>query len=304
MFSFFEFIFQPDETAESNQLKDMSGWTKVVTLSSSCSSPCVDPSSGSLIVATAQGDVVKIAKDGSAEIVARTQGQPLGVGFDAAGRMLICDAAHQTIFSLTDDGELSPIVSEYEEKAFRGPSSVAVDSAQTVYFTDSGHIGSTSLQNASGSVFAITGSSQVLQPLAFECLAHPCGVALAPPPPHDPTLAPVYVAEMMRNRVLRFVQSPKGVYHCSVFHQFAGGVGPSGVACDAAGHVFVARFEYHGAFLVCVNATLLAPCESCRVWHSLRFMMQCRGLFFVSRPFRPGLQWLCIRAGLGGKAAA
>jgi sugar lactone lactonase YvrE len=148
---------------------------------------------------------------------------------------------------MTDDGELSPIVSEYEERPFNGPSSVAVDSAQTVYFTDSGHVGSTSLQNARGSVFAITGSSQVLQPLAFECLAHPCGVALAPPPPHDPTLAPVYVAEMMRNRVLRFVQSPKGVYHCSVFHQFAGGVGPSGIACDAAGHVFVARFEYHGA---------------------------------------------------------
>jgi aspartate beta-hydroxylase len=148
--------------------------------------------------------------------------------------------------SVTDDGELSPIVSEYEEKGFRGPSSIAVDSAQTVYFTDSGPLGNTTLQNSTGSVFAISGAAQVLQPLAFECLAHPCGVALAPGPPHDPTLAPVYVAEMARNRVLRFVQAPKGVYHCSVFHQFGGAVGPSGVACDAHGHVFVSRFEYAG----------------------------------------------------------
>jgi sugar lactone lactonase YvrE len=148
--------------------------------------------------------------------------------------------------SLTDDGELTPIVSEYEEKGFRGPSSIAVDAVQTVYFTDSGPLGTSSLQSPVGSVFAISGSTQVLQPLAFECLAHPCGVALAPGPPHDPMLAPVYVAEMARNRILRFVQSPKGVYHCSVFHQFSGGVGPSGLACDASGHVFVARFELHG----------------------------------------------------------
>jgi hypothetical protein len=54
--------------------------------------------------------------------------------------------------SVTDEGELSPIVSEYEEKAFKGPSSIVVDATQTVYFTDSGHLGETSLQSPSGSV--------------------------------------------------------------------------------------------------------------------------------------------------------
>ncbi len=53
---------------------------------------------------------------------------------------------------MTDEGDLSPIVSEYEEKAFKGPSSVVVDTSQTVYFTDSGHFGVTTLQNPNGSV--------------------------------------------------------------------------------------------------------------------------------------------------------
>jgi hypothetical protein len=83
----------------------MSGWAKVVTLSSTCSSPVVDPSSGSLVVATTHGEVIKVAKDGSAEVVARTQGQPCGVGFDAAGRMLICDAAHLTICTRLGESE-------------------------------------------------------------------------------------------------------------------------------------------------------------------------------------------------------
>jgi hypothetical protein len=72
------------------------------------------------------------------------------------------------------------------------------------------------------------------------------GVALAPSSPVDPSTAPLYVVEMLTNRVLRFVQKPKGVYHGSVFYQFSGGVGPSGIAVDVAGNVYVSRFEVQG----------------------------------------------------------
>ncbi len=48
----------------------------------------------------------------------------------------------------------------------------------------------------------------------------------------------------MANRVLRFVQKPAGVFHFSVFHQFSGGLGPSGVACDKAGNVYIGRFDF------------------------------------------------------------
>ena len=89
-----------------------------------------------------------------------------------------------------------------------------------------------------------------------------------------------YVCETMANRVLRFVQKPTGVYHFSVFYQvwprcplasfslatkfgvsrsagphqlvgthfsaaqFAGGLGPTGIACDSAGNIYVARFDF------------------------------------------------------------
>jgi len=53
------------------------------------------------------------------------------------------------------------------------------------------------------------------------------------------------VAELLRNRLLRLVQRPAGVYHASVFCRFSGRMGPSAVAVDAArgGLLYVALFD-------------------------------------------------------------
>jgi hypothetical protein len=48
---------------------------------------------------------------------------------------------------------------------------------------------------------------------------------------------------MMKNRVLRFFQQPSGVYHSSVFYQLSGAVGPSCLAIDALGNVYVGQFD-------------------------------------------------------------
>jgi sugar lactone lactonase YvrE len=55
-------------------------------------------------------------------------------------------------------------------------------------------------------VYCIQADSQLLQPILHECLAQPCALALAP---DGSTL---YVAELLRNRVLRLSQRPAGVY--------------------------------------------------------------------------------------------
>lgn len=47
----------------------------------------------------------------------------------------------------------------------------------------------------------------------------------------------------MTNRVLRFFQQPTGVYHGSVFYQLSGAVGPSSIAVDQAGNVYVGHFD-------------------------------------------------------------
>ena len=43
------------------------------------------------------------------------------------------------------------------------------------------------------------------------------------------------------------MQRPAKVYHCSVFHQFSGGPGPSAIAVDASGNLYVARYDFAGA---------------------------------------------------------
>jgi hypothetical protein len=57
---------------------------------------------------------------------------------------------------------------------------------------------------------------------------------------------------MMENRVLRFFQQPSGVFHASVFHQLSGGVGPSCLAIDAQGNLYVGIYDVKGRAMFCV----------------------------------------------------
>jgi hypothetical protein len=47
----------------------------------------------------------------------------------------------------------------------------------------------------------------------------------------------------MKNRVLRFFKRPEGAYHGSVFFQLSGGIGPSCLALDAQGSLYIGQFE-------------------------------------------------------------
>ncbi len=123
----------------------------------------------------------------------------------------------------------------------QGPHSAAIDSAGNIFFTDSGPFGETSLLEPNGSVFTVTGegNNRILRPLALERLAYPAGVAIGPKE------ACIFVAEQAANRVLRFAQKPAGVWHCSVFHQFSGRLGPSSLCWDDARNLlFVARPDF------------------------------------------------------------
>ena len=78
---------------------------------------------------------------------------------------------------------------------------------------------------------------QILKPLVHECLAHPSGIAVSPGGKN------IYVSEMLCNRVLRLFEYPAGVWQTSVYYQFSGKVGPSGLACGSDGTLYVGRFE-------------------------------------------------------------
>ena len=56
----------------------------------------------------------------------------------------------------------------------------------------------------------------------------------------------IYVAETLKNRILRVIMHSSGAYYTSVFHQFSGGLGPSAITIDSkTGNLYVARFDHH-----------------------------------------------------------
>lgn len=180
--------------------------------------------------------------------LAFTGGEPYGAQFDQKGRIHVADCAHAAVLRVDDNGQPPGVmVKAYEERSFRGPSAIAFgsqDDEDTIYFTDSGPLGETTLEKPKGSIFSICTSpsgGQILRPLAFECLAHPCGIASSPA---DPKV--LFVVEMMQNRILRLCRRPSSTHHLSVFHQFAGGLGPSCISCDKSGALYVGHYDFAG----------------------------------------------------------
>ncbi len=114
---------------------------------------------------------------------------------------------------MDDKIEIAPVIKDFDGTPLKGPNSMCLSGGNNVlYFTDSGPMGETTLDNPKGSVFAIDLSVNMLKPVLVEKLAHPSGIALSP---EENVL---YVAETYQNRILKVVIHEEGVYYTSVFH--------------------------------------------------------------------------------------
>jgi sugar lactone lactonase YvrE len=196
---------------------------------------------GVFLTAMGNGEIHVLAEDGERpEIYTNADGQPAGIAMDKTGRLYIADTALRAVTQNSDDVS-NVFVKEYEGKSFRGPSSLAFGPDGSMYFTDSGPLGETTLQNPSGSCFCVTmlpnGGEQILKPLVLESLAHPGGIAVSADGKN------IYISELLRNRVLRLFEYPSGVWQTSVYYQFSGSVGPSCLACGKDGTLYVGMFE-------------------------------------------------------------
>ena len=203
-------------------------------------SPFFNKSGGIFVVLQSSGEILRVNSSGSMETTHTTGGQPSGACYDPDGVLYVADFAHGSVLAVQPDGQQDVVVGVYEDKPMLGPNSICY-SGDSIFFTDSGPFGETGLHSPNGSVFAIVNSpsGQILKPISLGNLAYPAGIAVG----HDGS---IYVAETMTNRILRFFQQPEGVYHGSVFCQLSGQVGPSGVAIDSTGNLYIAQYETRG----------------------------------------------------------
>jgi sugar lactone lactonase YvrE len=84
-----------------------------------------------------------------------TGGMLSGAVYDDSRQLLYAaDMAQAAIIALRDRSQ-DIIVSEYEDKPLKGPHSLVCTREGTVFFTDSGPLGTTGLHSAKGSLFMV-----------------------------------------------------------------------------------------------------------------------------------------------------
>lgn len=212
------------------------------TMSSAVTAPCFAPN-GNLVACLGSGQIVEFVDNGKGLPATKTllqiDGQPNGVAFDGRDEVVICDPASLALLTWSANKKANLLCADYENESFRGPSHCVIDAKQRKFFTDAGPLGDTSLESPRGSLFCIN-TEGILRPLAYRCLAQPSDLAVSP------NGRCLFVAEMLRNRILRFVETNNGLFVYSVFYQFAGAVGPTGIDVDSEGNLFVTRFEHKG----------------------------------------------------------
>lgn len=135
--------------------------------------------------------------------------------------------------------EITPVIKDFDGSNLKGPNSMVLsEKNNALFFTDSGPLGESSIENPTGSIFAIDLGVSMLKPIIYGKLAHPSGLAL------NKAENVLYVAETLKNRILRVVLHSSGVYHTSVFHQFSGRLGPTALAVSQNGKIYAARFDF------------------------------------------------------------
>ena len=78
----------------------------------------------------------KLPPSGKMEVFRENSGGANGLLFDPAGNLLICEGNNKRVTSLSPEGELTVLASEYEGKPLNKPNDLWMDPKEGLYFTD------------------------------------------------------------------------------------------------------------------------------------------------------------------------
>ena len=197
---------------------------------------------GQLYVCNECGELLTFNEDGSYSTFCTLGGMPKCIAFGPSNKSIyIADLMNKIVYEkpLEKDKEVISIFKDYCGVSLKGPTSL-VRSKDDDYIiaADAGHFGSSTINNTGGSIYLFDINNNVLRPIILNNLAYPCDIY------HDKEEDIFYICEMLNNRILRMVQNPKGVFHCSVFYTFNGKLGPSAVTMDEIGNIYVSRSDF------------------------------------------------------------
>ncbi len=188
------------------------------------------------VVDLLSGNIIRVDDDGECHVEATTGGEPNGAKFHRDGRLFIADKQLGVLAYEPGSGAISVVADTYRAERIRGTNDLVFDADGGLYFTEP--YGSSALE-PDGRVFYLPPGEDAQLTVLLDSLAFPNGIALTP------NGANVYVGEYARKRILSV--PPAGSANAfDIPHVVAyteGGVGPDGMAVDAAGNIYAAIFQ-------------------------------------------------------------
>ena len=203
-----------------------------------------EDSQGQLYVCNECGDLLNFNEDGSYSTFSTLGGMPRCICFNSTNNLIyIADLMNKVVYEkgLDKEKEMNLIFKDYCGVSLKGPTSIiGSNDDDYIIVTDAGLFGSSGVNNNNGSIYLYDIINNVLRPIILNNLSYPCDIY------HDKEEDIFYVCDMLSNRVLRLIQSPKGVFHTSVFYTFNGKLGPSAINMDDMGNIYISRSDFYG----------------------------------------------------------
>lgn len=202
------------------------------------------------------GRVFRIDAAGSWTLVAEYDGEPNGMKFLDATRLLITDYKNGLMLLDIGTGTVAPYLERRNSERFKGVNDLVFDKEGNLYFTDQGQSG---LHDPSGRLYRLRRDGRL--DLLLDNVPSPNGVALSP----DGRV--LYLAVTRGNCVWRVPLMPDGsVSKVSQFFTSYGPSGPDGLAVDSEGNLLVCNPGLGYVWL------LNARAEPITVWRSSKGM--------------------------------